>query len=128
MDESERIPRPKLKRDWEGRYVRLKKQMTTGLGDIFLEGEVMKVERNYGGLHLVKVVNCRECKRLYRGKINDVSENAVELLSRSYKPEWSATIILNPERLAAIQMAASDISGWQPMRDIMKAILEEVGQ
>lgn len=108
--------------------MRLKKQMTTGAGDTFLVGEVMKVDRNYGGLRLNAITNCRECKRRYRVSIHDVSENSVELLPRDYKPEWSATIVLNPERLAAIQMAAIDESGYKPMRDIMHEILSEIGQ
>lgn len=76
-----------LKRDWEGRYVRLLRQVETRAGDIFEPGEILRVTRNYGGLHLMAVKICRDCKRKSRGYIKGVPERDVILLPADYKPE-----------------------------------------
>jgi hypothetical protein len=78
---------PRVKRDWEGRYVRLKRKMETKGGDVFEAGEVMRVDRNYGGLHLSVVRHCSVCKKRHRGRINRVSEDDVRLLPEDYRPE-----------------------------------------
>ncbi len=77
---------PKLKRDWVGRYVRLKRQMRTGHGEIFEAGEVMLVTRNYGGLQLSPLYDCKECGRRVQGWITKVWEQDVELVSGNFEP------------------------------------------
>jgi hypothetical protein len=78
--------KPKLKRDWIGRYVRLLYQMETRGGSIFEEGEVMKVNDNHGGLTLEAVRACPHCRRLYRHQIRKVSMANVILLPMNYQP------------------------------------------
>lgn len=77
---------PKLKRDWVGRYVRLKRQMQTGRGEIYEAGEVMRVTRNYGGLQLTALYECRECGRRGQGHITKVHEESVELIPPGFEP------------------------------------------
>jgi hypothetical protein len=81
------VEQPRLKRDWEGRYVQLIRQLETIGGDIFAAGEVMYVDKDYGGLHLSTVHECSECKRHFRTSIDRVSEDAVKLLPEDYVPE-----------------------------------------
>jgi hypothetical protein len=78
--------RPKLKRDWAGRYVRLKHEHVTNGGVIFGPGEVMLVTRNYGGLHLKTTKKCGECSRRFRVSIKGVRDCDVELLPEDYQP------------------------------------------
>ena len=80
------MTRPKLKRDWEGRHVRLVHDHTTKGGSIFPKGEIMLVERNFGGLHLAAVHACSTCRLRYRHRIKDVDERDVVLLSEDYVP------------------------------------------
>ena len=76
----------KRKSDWEGRYVRLKFDTATNGGAIFKAGDVMLVERNYGGLHLKATRNCKECGQQFRAWIIKVAEREVELLPKDYIP------------------------------------------
>jgi hypothetical protein len=77
------------KADWVGRYVRLREPMVTNHGAMFERGEVMLVNRNFGGLHLEAVRACPECRRRYRHAIRKVCEHRVELLPADYRPEDS---------------------------------------
>jgi hypothetical protein len=80
-----------LKRDWVDRHVRLKRQIENKGGTIFKEGEVMRVTRNFGGLHLEAVHGCDECRRKYRLQVKGISERDVVLLPENFKPkenEW----------------------------------------
>lgn len=81
-----------LKRDWEGRYVRLKVDLQTNGGDMFKIGDVMKVRRNYGGLSLVKVVICKDCLHKHLGSIRSVHECRVTLLPKDYFPDKTCDI------------------------------------
>jgi hypothetical protein len=78
--------KPRLKRDWIGRYVRLLCRLEARGGQIFEEGEVMRVEDNHGGLTLEAVRACPYCRRLYRHRIRKVSMGAVILLPMNYQP------------------------------------------
>lgn len=77
---------PRLKRDWEGRHVRLRIQMETNGGEIFERGEGMQVRRNFGGLELQSVRVCKECNRRRRRIIKNVRERDVVLLPKDFKP------------------------------------------
>ena len=74
------MDKPKLKRDWEGRSVKLLREITTNGGRIFGAGTIMLVERNYNGLHLAKREVCQHCGCGHEHKVNRVSESSVELL------------------------------------------------
>jgi hypothetical protein len=70
----------KRKSDWVGRKVRLRRQVETRGGTIFPAGEVMVVDRNYGGLHLTAVQACPNCSLMFRHQVKGVSEHDVDLL------------------------------------------------
>ena len=82
-----------LKRDWEGRYVRLRRKMTTKGGHTFEKGEVMLVDRNYGGLHLSSVIRCAHCARRHNYQIIKVPEGDVVLLPEDYKSPSARELI-----------------------------------
>ena len=71
---------PKLKRDWIGRQVHLKRQIETRGGIIFNEGEVMNVAAYYQGLTLEAISTCQHCRRRSRQIVTRISINEVELL------------------------------------------------
>jgi hypothetical protein len=77
----------KRKRDWEGRYVKLLREFESQGGNIFPVGTVMRVDRNFGGLHLSRVACCERCRHLHRDRIKGISEYAVELLPADYSPD-----------------------------------------
>lgn len=77
---------PRLKRDWNGRYIKLLRKIETDGGVIFLAGEVMLVTRNFGGLHLNTVHQCSKCERGFRLGIRKVPESWVTLLPKDYSP------------------------------------------
>ena len=79
-------PLPRLKRDWEGRYVQLRTELRTKGGTIFERGEIMLVTRNHGGLHLDATIRCQHCSRRSNYKIKEVHEAEVELLPPEYTP------------------------------------------
>lgn len=74
------MERPKLKRDWIGRFVRLRKPMETAAGVFFEAGEVMEVYKYYRGLGLRTTCCCSECSRRYRDRIDKVAIEDVLLL------------------------------------------------
>ncbi len=96
---------PKLKRDWVGRYVRLRHQKQTAGGEIFEAGEVMRVYRNYGGLWLEALFECTECARRVRGRIKKVQEYDVELIPPGFTP---ATVPTRRELIAHM----GELSGY----------------
>lgn len=77
---------PKLKRDWEGRHVRLKRALETKGGAMFDLGDVMLVHRNFSGLELEAVKACSECRLKYRHCVKNVSEFDVTLLPEDFEP------------------------------------------
>ena len=72
--------KPRLKRDWVGRRVALRRKLVTRGGEIFEAGTVMVVKRNYGGLTLEREILCRTCSTRWRGTVKEVSEQGVDLL------------------------------------------------
>lgn len=83
--------KPKLKRDWVGRGVRLLIELETKGGNVFPIGTIMRVTRNFGGLHLTAVQACKECQLKHRHTIKGVHEDSVELLHEWIKRpelEW----------------------------------------
>lgn len=83
---------PKLKRDWIGRYVRLRRQMENGWGGVFEAGEVVRVSGYYRGLELEAIHECPHCRRRGRDRISRVSCAAVELLPADYRPASSPEV------------------------------------
>jgi hypothetical protein len=82
------VSKPRLKRDWEGRYVRLLRPIETKGGVIFAAGEVMQVTRNFGGLHLRTIgFRCPTCERGFRRGVSKVHESTVSLLPLDWKPD-----------------------------------------
>lgn len=75
-----------LKREWVGRYVRLKAETRTRGGAIFDAGEVMRVHRNYKGLHLDAITVCEHCGRRHQHFITGVDERKVVLLDVDFEP------------------------------------------
>ena len=78
---------PRLKRDWVGRWVRLRRDVTTKGGNIMLEGRVMQVRRNFGGLNLDAVETCDHCGLGLRHYVTKVSEDSVWLLGEDFDPK-----------------------------------------
>lgn len=72
--------KPKLKRDWVGRKVRLLRDIRTLGGKIMSAGTVMKVTRSYGGLHLKADKVCPHCGLGEEHRVKKVRERSVELL------------------------------------------------
>ena len=75
-----------LKRDWENRYVRLKRDAQTNGGTHFKAGEVMLVDKNFGGLVLKATTHCPCCERHFTHAIRRVDERDVELLPVDFIP------------------------------------------
>lgn len=127
MDDSKRVLKvPKLKKDWEGRYVRLLKGSMTYGGIRFDVGEIMRVKRNYNGLHLERVTRCPTC---WRGRRETLSaqEWQVELLPLDFKLEPEPVYIaMTPVRLNAIEHVLRDGNVWEPVRVIFDDIIKEV--
>jgi hypothetical protein len=69
-----------------GRYVRLRRKTETQGGLMFEEGEVLRITRLFGGLHLETVKHCMACSRGRRLTITRVSPLSVELLPEAYTP------------------------------------------
>lgn len=76
--------RPKRKKDWVGRRVRLRRDLENKGGNLFRAGEVMEVRRNFGGLELRTLAECTSCFKGHWRTIKDISEADVELLPRSF--------------------------------------------
>lgn len=77
---------PKLKSQWKGRYVRLKREIERKDGVFFAKGEVMLVDHNYAGLHLWRIYACPRCGAKERQHISGIPEASVELLPLGYQP------------------------------------------
>lgn len=88
---------PKRKRDWVGRYVRLAKQFTTWGGKVFEVGEILRVDRNYSGLHVSTIKHCPTCFR-YAYEQALIPESYVELLPVEYEPEFATLLLIDQER------------------------------
>lgn len=118
--------RPKLKKDWEGRYVRLLLGGITRAGIQFDAGEILKVKRNYNGLHLESVVRCPICSRGRRREIL-VAEYQVELLPLDFKPEPEPQYIaMTAARITMLEHISRDESLWKPIRVIADDMLKEL--
>jgi len=74
--------KPRLKRDWEGRSVRVLREIQTRGGRIFAPGAIMVVDRNFGGLSLHKRDVCPHCKCGQDHRVVKVHESDVELLPK----------------------------------------------
>jgi hypothetical protein len=77
---NEVVKKPKLKRDWEGRKVRSKREFNTRFQQI-ARGTIFTVERNHGGLDL-RSEACACCGLAAR--VRKVEEQDVELLPVGY--------------------------------------------
>ena len=78
-----------LKREWAGRFVRMKRRIEAKSGKIFGAGAVMKVLRNYGGLELTAPTVCPSCGLGDRHFITKVPESDVVLLDDDFEPPMS---------------------------------------
>ncbi len=90
-----------LKRDWAGRHVVLKREVSNGRGNTFLAGTVMRVDRNYNGLHLRCTTICETCANHYRATINGINESTVDLLPKDF--------VLDQDKIKAIEDARAAI-------------------
>lgn len=90
--EKEPVKKPRLKRDWAGRYVRLLVDTQNIAGDVFLAGEILKVYKSRGGLYLERVEICQCCRFSRFQEIAKVSESNVELLPHDYTPTRQTVI------------------------------------
>lgn len=81
IDES----KPKRQRDWEGRFVRLKRDLKNEGGKIFTAGSIMKVRRYHGKMSLETIQMCDKCGQGTRPGIVGNLANDVELLDRYYE-------------------------------------------
>lgn len=78
--------KPRLKRDWIGRHVRLVADMNTKGGTLFKSGTIMEVVQNRGGLTLRTTIQCKECNVGRYHYISKVNEYDVELLPIGFVP------------------------------------------
>lgn len=69
---------PRLKRDWTGLKVRLKRDVTNRGGDQFVKGQIMVINGYYCGVDL-KELEKRPGLSHWKG-VNRVSPNALELV------------------------------------------------
>lgn len=82
-----KVEHPRLKREWVGRYVRLKHVTRNGAGTIFEKGEVLRVDRTYRGSMTVETIKkCEHCKRRTFTSIK-LGTNSLEVLPIDYDPE-----------------------------------------
>lgn len=72
--------RPRLKREWAGRLVRLRRELRNGMV-VLPQGLVMEVVRYHGTLHLKTERPCPVCEIRTRHSITKVHESDVELLA-----------------------------------------------
>lgn len=80
-DDLHQLPeRPKLKRDWVNRTVKIKKQLQTNEGTIFDIGTDFLVMSYYRGLELKTIEVCDACKGRRSTTISRVPLCDVELL------------------------------------------------
>lgn len=79
--------KPKLKREWVRRYVKLLRQLETNGEVIFPAGEIMKVVRNHQGLTLKGLHFCSLCAKAHRETIAGISENSVEMMPEDFQPD-----------------------------------------
>lgn len=77
------MDKPRRKMDWVGRFVRLRRKMTTRGGTILGADTIMRVEENRAGLRLTKAETCAACRCGHTYQIWKVSEADVELLPLS---------------------------------------------
>lgn len=95
--------KPRLKREWIGRYVRLLRNVKTRGGTIFLAGETLKVLNSYGGLTLLRQHVCEHCGRR-TDIVTKIAEREVELLPEDYIPESPpVTTKLTPELIELLR-------------------------
>ena len=104
---------PKLKRDWLGRYVRVRYDMQNNGGYQFKAGTVMKVIKNHMGLDLVIPIDCPHCHSQRYRVISRVHEYDVELLPIDYVPVAAHDVL--SDLLAAceaIVVHVADLHSW----------------
>lgn len=81
----------KRKRDWEGRWVKLRHPIRNRGGWEFPAGMLMRVDRSHGGLHLEVTRECPCCRIRRTVGVRKVSEDEVVLMPRDFEPpphEW----------------------------------------
>lgn len=116
---------PKLKRDWAGRYVRIRRRFNTWNGKVFETGEIVKVDRNYGGLHVRRQRRCVVCQAATIDAAV-VPESYVELLPVEYQPQWSGVVVLNPYRRDMLTLVSDGSPVSAAFRDMLKEMMKEV--
>jgi hypothetical protein len=94
-----------LKRDWTGRHVVLRREVSNGRGNIFPAGTIMTVDRNYNGLHLRRAFVCKECANHYRATINGIVETTVDLLPKDFMPDHEKSKAIEDARAAIVREA-----------------------
>jgi hypothetical protein len=118
------IEKPRLQRDWVGRYVRLKRDLQNGAGGVFPAGTVMRVDRYRGGMSLSRLQSCEACGSVGHAYIRKVFEGDVELLPADLKPEAVERLVasgISTDTLLAelnargllLSRPAEDLAAWQ---------------
>ncbi len=91
---------PRLKRDWVGRYVKLRRDLETQGGVIFDAGEVMQVYKTYHGrMGLRALHRCEHCERRALSQITGVETYNLEILPEDYEPPEVEPLAVELERL-----------------------------
>jgi len=94
------VSEPRLKRDWVGRYVRLRRDLETQDGVIFDAGEVMQVYKTYHGrMGLRALHRCEHCERRALSRITGVETYNLEILPEDYQPPEVEPLVAEVERL-----------------------------
>lgn len=95
--------KPRLKREWIGRHVRLLRTVRTRGGTIFPSGETLKVLNSYGGLTLLRQHICEHCGRR-ADIVTKIAEIEVELLPEDHILEQPPVMIkLMPELIELLR-------------------------
>lgn len=126
MSELQAVEVPKLKRDWIGRFVRIKRRYVTWHGKVFEAGEVLRVDRNYTGLHVHRQHRCAVCQAATIDAAL-IPESYVELLPKEYQPQWSGVVVLDPYRRDMLSLVADGSPALVVFRAMLKEMLGEVG-
>jgi excisionase family DNA binding protein len=97
---------PRTKREWVGRYVRLREHIETETA-VFEAGEVMRITRRRAGLHLESLGRCQSCERKVKHGVAHVHEDSVILLPIGWKPKEYDHGLRSIPRLITVDELAS---------------------
>ncbi len=125
------VERPKRKKDWVGRRVRLRHDMENKAGNVFKAGEVMEVRRNFGGLELRTLYECESCFKGRWRAIKGISESDVDLLpmsmSKMVDSRDPSLILVNVRRVLIEGLSYREHDGHSMPKKVVRDALTLIG-